>query len=150
MNTSNGLRALTVALGLVVACSSSGSGGGSSSSGGSVADAAAEAARPLVDGGGADAAAASDATRPIDGCVVERVAKSSTCSADCGARLSLPAGDTYCTTECASDGECTVLGAGLKCSTETGTCMPTCTVQASCTGAGFARCDLTVGACDTI
>jgi len=157
MKTSNGLRALAVGLALVAACSSSGSSTGStgstgsSSSGGSFApDAEVDAAEPVVDGGGIDAETASDAMRPTDGCVVQRVAKSTACAADCGARLRLPAGDTYCTTECGSDSECSVLGAGLKCSSEIGTCMPSCTDQASCTGAGFARCDLTAGACDTL
>lgn len=99
---------------------------------------------------GSDAADAGAEAAPIVGCAATRVKKSAECSADCDARLLLPAGDTYCTLQCTGDSECASHGTGLKCSTETGTCMPRCTTPAECTNAGFARCDLTVGACDTI
>jgi len=100
---------------------------------------------------GSDSAASDAAeTAPSDTCVIKRAATTKDCAELCDARLFLPGGDAWCTITCAKDAECTPLGADLKCSTETGTCMPKCTDNASCTSAGFKRCDADAGACDTI
>lgn len=133
---------LTLVLG-ACACSSS---EGSSSGG---ADAASDTAS--ADTGAADAGAPEVASETASTtCVVKRTAKTADCAEDCDARLFLPGGDAFCTLMCAKDGDCTKYGADLGCSSGTGTCMPRCTTDASCTGAGFKRCDADAGACDTI
>jgi hypothetical protein len=86
-----------------------------------------------------------------NGCTATRTSGTAPrCGDACDVRLNLPGGDKYCTMQCAKDADCVPLGAGLVCSTSVGTCMPACTGDASCTAAGFQRCDTTVGACDTI
>lgn len=126
--------------------------GCSSSEGSTGTDAGNDAAETSVDTGAVDTGAVDTGTPEVgaDQCVIKRAAKTADCAAPCDARLFLPAGDAWCTVTCASTAECAALGTGLICSTETGTCMPVCTTNDTCTAAGFKRCDTTVGACDTI
>lgn len=106
----------------------------------------------------ADAADAPDATDSIafdaKGCTAMRTpAAAPQCGDTCDVRLLLPGGDKYCTITCATDAECTPLGAGLICSTGdagTSTCVPACTSDAQCVAAGFKRCEPSIGGCDTI
>jgi hypothetical protein len=90
-------------------------------------------------------------------CHVQRVAKSRDCVRPdgtddhaCDARLTLPAGDVYCTFQCARASDCDGLGADLVCPPEVGACTPRCTGDATCKAGGFKRCDLTAGGCDTL
>lgn len=122
---------------------------GCSSSSGStpVDDASPQDAADAQDAQDAPAEAAFDAK----GCTAARTSGTAPqCGDTCDVRLLLPGGDKYCTMTCAKDADCVPLGAGLVCSTSVGTCMPACTADASCTAAGFKRCDTTAGACDTI
>lgn len=142
MATASSRLALAFVLALVAA-----SLGCSSSSAGPSADAA--AVEDATDATPADApdALAEDAA----GCTAKRTpAAAPTCGATCDVRLLLPGGDKYCTMTCAKTADCASLGAGLVCSTVVGTCMPACAADGECTAAGFARCDATVGACDTL
>lgn len=112
-------------------------------------DAASEAAsEAAVDSGAVDAPVAE--TGDPRTCVVKRAAKTADCAEDCDARLFLPGGDAFCTLMCSTNADCAKYGADLVCSSGTGTCMPKCTADSSCTTAGFKRCDADAGACDTI
>ena len=130
-----------------MACSSSETSSGTDAGG--VTDAGSDTASSETSGSDTASSDAAE-TAPSDTCIIKRAATTKDCAELCDARLFLPGGDAYCTITCAKDSECTPLGADLKCSTETGTCMPKCTDNASCTSAGFKRCDADAGACDTI
>lgn len=120
-----------------------------------------DAALPAVDPPGPDAASGDTASRPDTGvdagsdaptgaCVVKRAMASSACAEDCGARLTLPGGGVYCTTECAITADCAEYGGDLVCPETIGACVPRCTGNASCTTGGFLRCDTQTGGCDTL
>ena len=118
-------------------------------------DAAPAVDPPAVDAASGDAAspdtgldAGSDA--PTGACVVKRATASAACAEDCGARLTLPGGGVYCTTECAVTADCAELGSDLICPDTIGACVPRCTGNASCTTGGFLRCDTQTGGCDTL
>lgn len=109
---------------------------------------------------GGDLAVAGDLAGPNDlasspdlpsasGCVIKREASKTMCGDDCDARLTLPGGGWYCTVQCADTSDCGG-AAGIICASFSGTCMPTCADNPTCTNQGFARCDTTEGACDTI
>jgi hypothetical protein len=102
--------------------------------------------------GGEDASSADAGAEAAltDGCAAKRVATSAECAEDCDARLKLPAGGSYCTMQCAQSSDCTSLGAALLCPETIGACVPRCTGDDSCKAAGFRRCDLETGACDTL
>ncbi|HSO31074.1 MAG TPA: hypothetical protein VLT33_01125 [Labilithrix sp.] len=116
-----------------------------------VADAgeSADAAAPLADA--ADGAPPPRADAASGGaCVVHRAASSAGCAEDCGARLTLPGGDRYCTIECAVAKDCEGYGADLICPDTIGACVPRCTGDQACKAGGFARCDAETGGCDTL
>lgn len=92
-----------------------------------------------------------------DRCHVKRVAASRDCVRPdgvddhaCDARLTLPAGDVYCTFQCARASDCAGLGLDLVCPPEIGACTPRCASDAACKAAGFLRCDMAAGGCDTL
>jgi len=86
----------------------------------------------------------------LDACAVKRSATAKACDESCGARLTLPARDSFCTIECAQDSDCAGPLSGLLCPETIGACVPSCTTDASCKAAGFLRCDPQTKACDTI
>jgi hypothetical protein len=98
----------------------------------------------------ADAAADAGSGPTVDGCIIKRAATSKACAENCGARLTLPAGGSFCTIECATDKECGAPLSGLLCPATIGACMPKCSADTECKAAGFARCDLDTKACDTL
>lgn len=106
------------------------------------------AADASTEDGGATADAGAFPT--LEGCTVKRAATSKTCDDACGARLTLPAGGSFCTMECAKDSDCAAPLSGLLCPETIGACMPSCSTDASCAAAGFARCDPQTKACDTL
>lgn len=102
-------------------------------------------AGPDVASGDKDAAPAASSK-----CVAKRVADENTCAEECDVRLLLPGKDHYCSLQCQTTSECAALGPGLVCPSTIGACVPSCTANASCTAAGFRRCDVAAGGCDTI
>jgi hypothetical protein len=107
---------------------------------------------PSRDASAADADVTVDAGAfpNLDGCGVRRSATAKTCDESCGARLTLPAGGSFCTIECAHDSDCAAPLSGLLCPETIGACVPSCTTDASCIAAGFLRCDAQTKACDTL
>jgi hypothetical protein len=103
---------------------------------------------PMIDAA-IDAPAGPDAPPPT-ACQVKVSATPGGCSDDCDARLTLPNNSRFCTVICTNDPDCKVYSASLTCSTEVGTCMPSCTTDASCQAAGFPRCHPVGSFCDTI
>jgi hypothetical protein len=112
---------------------------------------AADAGPGVIDAGAAAIdAPGPDAPPPPTACRVEVVATSPECHEDCEVRLFLPDGSRYCTLTCASTQDCTPYGSALTCSTEVGTCMPSCSDDAACLGQGFPRCHPVGSFCDTL
>jgi hypothetical protein len=107
---------------------------------------------PSVDASAESADATADAGSgpTVDGCIIKRASTAKACAENCGARLTLPAGGSFCTIECATDKECDAPGSGLLCPATVGACMPKCSADPECKAAGFARCDLDTKACDTL
>lgn len=99
---------------------------------------------------GVDASADAGSGPTVDGCLITRATTAKACAENCGARLTLPGGGSFCTIECATDTECNAPVTGLLCPSTVGACMPKCTKDAECKAAGFARCDPDTKACDTI
>jgi hypothetical protein len=142
---------------VTVGCASSGgsSPGGANGGASTVGDASASdtsPAEPAADASTDDGAATSDAgaLATLEGCAVKRAPTAKTCDENCGARLTLPAGGSFCTIECAKDSDCAAPLSGLLCPATVGACMPSCTTDASCKAAGFLRCDPQTKACDTL
>lgn len=100
--------------------------------------------------GTTDATTDAGAHSTLEGCAVKSAATSKACDEGCGARLTLPAGGSFCTIECAKDSDCAAPLSGLLCPDTVGACMPSCSTDASCKAAGFARCDPQTKACDTL
>jgi hypothetical protein len=94
--------------------------------------------------------AAVEAGAPPDDCVIERVMLASQCNESCGARLTLPSGQRFCTQPCTSDDYCQRYSPTLKCAVEAGACAERCASDAECTARGFPRCHPVGMFCDTI
>jgi hypothetical protein len=107
---------------------------------------------PAGDASAADADVSVDAGAfpTLDGCGVKRSATAKACDENCGARLTLPAGGSFCTVECAHDSDCAAPLSGLLCPETIGACVPSCSADAACIAAGFLRCDPQTKACDTL
>lgn len=115
----------------------------------SAADPDATPADPSSDGAASSNDAAPDAAGVIEGCTLKRASASADCTDDCAAHLRLPApNDWYCTQACDKPSDCA--GAPSTTCAPYGACVPRCSADAQCRALGFARCDLSAGACDTI
>lgn len=99
-------------------------------------------------------AGAGEDAGPTTGCRAKRASNADLCAEDCDARLLLPAGGYYCSRQCEDSAECAPLDSApastLVCPNTIGACVPRCTSDATCKSAGFLRCDLSTGGCDTI
>jgi hypothetical protein len=109
---------------------------------------------PDADAGtGADAAVDGGGAIDLAGCLVKRAASSGACAEECDARLTLPGGGVFCSVACEKASDCASPAAphaNLTCPPEVGACVPRCTADASCKAAGFRRCDVAAGGCDTL
>lgn len=127
-----------------------GSEAGAPTNGEGVVDASASEPSSDASTGTSDATTDAGAIPTLEGCAVKSAATSKACDEGCGARLTLPAGGSFCTIECAKDSDCAGPSSGLLCPDTIGACMPSCSTDASCKAAGFARCDPQTKACDTL
>jgi hypothetical protein len=115
-----------------------------------VADGGTDAA-PADASDGAPAGTCMNVVPPDAGnaCEARRVATTPECGDNCEGALHLPGGMRFCTNMCGTDSDCAALGSCFRCPDTVGACVPACTADAQCTAMGFARCDMTTGACDT-